>query len=716
MKKQLSIKSLFLLLIIITCTNSIAQDNSKQLANKLKSLELAAKDSLIGFDQIRFNAEAMSRGFFGKEYNVFMYHMKRAYLDQTFTLKQPIQGNFTGASISAKPSNPYQVMAPPCNNEGFEASPVGGPYTSLTGWVVAQGQNGFSGPAPAYVYYNTCSVSAMPASSFSYAPVECWINATPIADANFPGGVPNSPLGGTNVVQLNNNIATSGQITRIAQTFPVTSSNALFQYAYAACFDGTGHLCCDQPFLTIQVRNCSNVVLACPNVDVIASGPSCTSGTPGFLTNASGYLYKNWTVQSIDLTSFIGTCVTIEVIVGDCTGWAHFGYCYFDALCSPMNITVNNTQFPAGTAATTVAACGVSTGTMSAPPGMGPYNWNGPGGSGINNNTNQTITTSTSGNYTLTMNPSGSCAPIVKVVTLVFTPSPIASFNTANGCNTFTFTNTGSGPPSTQTYSFIGSGAPVSFTTTATNTVVSFPTPGTYTVQHVVTNTAGCTATVNNVVTAGAPPNVAFTSAPSPTQCLNGNSFSFNAASGIGTHSYAFSPTTGAPAAGNVANYGPVSFSTPGTYTVTHSVTNAACTASTFSTIVINPQPSLTVLPTNPSCGQSNGQIVINNTSPAGQTVVSFSLNGLAIGSQTATSLGANTYILGLTNNFGCVTNTSTTLLNTLGITALATTFVNPTCGNNNGSITLGTVTGGTPTYSYSINGGLFTTTPVLTG
>lgn len=58
----------------------------------------------------------------------------------------------------------------------------------------------------------------------------------------------------------------------------------------------------------------------------------------------------------------------------------------------------------------------------------------------------------------------------------------------------------------------------------------------------------------------------------------------------------------------------------------------------------------------------------------------------------------------------------STTIANTAPITALGTTPTNPTCGNANGSIALGAVTGGVPTYSYSVNGGAFTTSPALTG
>ena len=76
----------------------------------------------------------------------------------------------------------------------------------------------------------------------------------------------------------------------------------------------------------------------------------------------------------------------------------------------------------------------------------------------------------------------------------------------------------------------------------------------------------------------------------------------------------------------------------------------------------------------------------------------------------------AGTANIGLTNNFGCTFTTNVTVGNSPGITALATTFTNSTCGLNNGIIALGAVTGGSPTYSYNVNGGLYSTSPPLTG
>lgn len=712
MNKLFTIKTLLITIAVFFYQNSTAQVSKDVSKLKLTNIVFDS-DSLNGFDEETYKSIALSSGFYGTEYKTFMNRAKRAYINQKYNIV-PSYTNFKPVNPSSGQPN---TLGLPCVNEGFEASPnvpfttvpQGGAPSVPAGWTGAQSQNGqFIGS----LYYNTCSVSALPNTAFGAAPTEMWVRQTPITDPNFPGGIPNSPLGGTRVMQLNDNLAWSGEISRISQTFPVTANNALFQYAYAACFDGTGHGCCDQPFLNIKVKNCSNVTLSCPQVSVVASGPSCSAGTPGFATNSSGFLYRNWTVQSIDLTPFIGSCVTIEVSVGDCTGWAHFGYCYFDALCSPMNITVNGTQFPAGTAASTVAACGASTATMTAPPGLGPYLWTGPGGSGITNNPNQTVTSNVSGTYTLTMNPPGSCAPIVKYVTLVFPPPVIPTFNYTNACNIFTFNHTGT-TPSTQSYSFTGAGAPAGFTTTATSTAVTFPTTGTYTVSHVVTNTAGCTATATAVINVPTAVNPNFT-IPSPTQCLTGNNFSFNAVTIPGTHSYTFSPSAGAPGAGATANYNG-SFTAPGTYTVTHTVSNAGCTSSTTGIVVINPMPSIIATPTNATCGNNNGSIVISNTSPPGQTAVSYSLNGGAIPSQTVINLAAGTYTAGITNNFGCLYTTVTTITNTPPITNLAHVQVNPACGNSNGSIVLGAVTGGTAPYVFSVNGGAFSASPPLT-
>jgi large repetitive protein len=684
---------LFMTFLFLNANKLFSQKNAIVQSNFI------SPDSLVGFPEAKSGKEILDRGYNGIEYQLIMAKLKRDYVNTKYNLM-----DYNGFSNKPIFQTTPVANAAPCVNEDFEISPAGTVIgNTLAGWNVTSGSNPWS-PGPG----GACANLVLPTAGST----ELAVITTPFADALL-GTLPNSPLGGTKVVRLNDNSwSNSFLVTRISQTFPVTAANALFQFAYAGAWDGSGHACCDQPYLKITLKNCAGVNLACPTISLTPSGAACTSGVAGYSVTG-GISWTNWVIKSIDLTPYINSCVTIEVTNGDCNGGAHYGYAYFDAICKPMTIAVNNALFPAGTAASTVVSCGITTATVTAPFGLGPYSWNGPAGSGITNNTNITINPTVGGNYTLTMTPPGSCAPIVKIITLVFATPANAAFTNLNGCNTFTFNNTGNPAPAIQTYSFVGPAPPASFTTTATNTVVVFPTAGTYTVLH-ITNNAGCTATTQAVIVVSPPLNAAFT-VPTPTQCLIGNSYSFVAATPGGVHSYAFNPLAGAPAAGGSANYGPGSFTAPGTYTVTHTISSGGCTASTSSVVSISPHPSLTLIPTNAICGNNNGSIQINNTTPAGQTVVSFSLNGGAIVTQTPTGLPSGAYTIGLTNNFGCVTTSVTNIANTPGVTNLATTFVNPSCGFSNGSITLGLVTGGTAPYTYSVNNGPFVAAPLLT-
>lgn len=617
-------------------------------------------DSLKGFDQASANNAALAGGFFGIEYKVYMYRAKRDFINNKYGYgPAPTMNN-------AKGITPI-INAAPCVNEDFEASPVGLVGATLAGWTISEGSNS-----------NSCTMGGCCPTAGG---ADAWIRTTPYASGTTIGTIPNSPFGGTKVLQMNDQFTNMGETVRIQQTFPVTATNALFRLAYMAQMDGTGHVCCDQPFLKITMLNCSNVPLACPSLSLNAPGASCATTMPaGWSTNTSGYSYTTaWQIYSLDLTPYLGSCVTIQVTVGDCDGWAHHGMAFIDCVCSPMTVTVNNIPFPVGTTATNVSACGATSGTVTAPPGLGPYSWTGPAGSGITNNPNQTFTTSVSGNYVVTMNPPGSCAPITRTVTLTFAPNPLATFTSANSCTTYTFTNTGTAAPAVQTFSFVGPGAPASFTTTSPTSVVNFAPSTTYTVFHTVTNTSSCTATNSMVINVPNGPNPAFTTA-TYTQCLTGNAFTFNAASNPGTHSYSFSPSVGAPAVGNANPYGPVSFTAQGTYTVTHVLTNAGCTSSTSSVVVINPQPTVAVSNNGPMC--VGGNVALTTTATAGATFNWSGPGGFAsaIANPTLTSVtpaSAGVYNVTVTLN-GCTGTGSTNVV--ISTATVAPTNTGPYC------------------------------------
>ncbi len=249
------------------------------------------------------------------------------------------------------------------------------------------------------------------------------------------------------------------------------------------------------------------------------------------------------------------------------------------------------------------------------------------------------------------------------------------------------------------TYTWTGPGG---FTSNAQNPtgIASPATAGTYVYNLSVTTASGvCTQTTALVVNPLPVPTVA-----SQTICL-GNSATLT---GAGVTTYTWTP-------GNF-NTPSITQSPANTTTYTLTGSNGTCIGSTTAQIVVNPKPSATLTFTNATCGLNNGVIVIANTSGPGQTISSYASSVGTVGGQTVTGLPASTPIITLTNNFGCTFTVSATIANTPPITALNTTSINPTCGNANGSIGLGIVTGGTPTYSYSINGGPFTTSPALTG
>ena len=92
-----------------------------------------------------------------------------------------------------------------------------------------------------------------------------------------------------------------------------------------------------------------------------------------------------------------------------------------------------------------------------------------------------------------------------------------------------------------------------------------------------------------------------------------------------------------------------------------------------------------------------------------------YSVNGSPFTATTVyNNLAAGTHTIAVTDANGCIFNApNATINNTTGPTAIAVTTTPATCGLNNGSITLGAVTGGVAPYTYSVNGSPFTATTV---
>ncbi|NBT57017.1 MAG: adhesin, partial [Betaproteobacteria bacterium] len=114
---------------------------------------------------------------------------------------------------------------------------------------------------------------------------------------------------------------------------------------------------------------------------------------------------------------------------------------------------------------------------------------------------------------------------------------------------------------------------------------------------------------------------------------------------------------------------------------------------------------------TNGTCGNNNGTTTIGAVT-GGTAPYSYSFNGGTFGATTSfTSLAIGTYAVIIKDVNGCTFTTSVAISDIPGPTALATSSTNSTCGNANGTATIGAVTGGTSAYTYSFNGSGFSTT-----
>jgi gliding motility-associated-like protein len=373
---------------------------------------------------------------------------------------------------------------------------------------------------------------------------------------------------------------------------------------------------------------------------------------------------------------------------------------------------------PPTVTATPISCFGGATGsaTASAIGAAGPYTYSWAGPSGYTNTTSgvagsNSVSGLIAGTYTVTVTDVNLCAksatvtvtqPTSVTATPTFTNATCVALGTAS-------VSAGGGTPG-YTYSWSPSGG--------TGSSATGLNAGSYTVT--IKDSKLCPITKTVTITSTGTVTSTFTGAG--TQCLNGNSFTFvnTGSSGAGiTHTYSFSPTAGAPAASStstVGTYGPVSFTAPGSYTVTHTVVNGVCVNTTTAVVTINPNPLATLTATDPTCGNNNGQVFINNTSCCAQTISTFASSLGSVSGQTVTGLGAGTPVITLTNNFTCIFTVSTTLTMTPGPTGITITPTNATCGNSNGSFTFGTPVGGTPTYSYAINGGVFSAISPTTG
>ncbi len=385
------------------------------------------KDSLKGFEEDAARRSALSEHFFGSEYKVRMYQLKREYINNKYNLWPKYE------PVVMEPSPRLNKTQSFCQNLDFESS-IAGSITSsgqITGWVVEHGSNGnvwMPGlpppPLNPTVAINSCNL----VGCCTVAPQEAEIIAIPSGGyidpeigAVYPifsvfghsAGDPNAEsanphiqnMFGDNVIRINSNL-NNNSITKLSKTFTVDPSSVLLQFAFITVFS-TGHSCCDAgAFKTRVVAPTSASTTTCPGFSVSALSSQCSNtnsgvayfvpGTGAPATVNSGNVFNKWKIGSIDLSSYVGQVVSLEFIVTDCIAGGHFGYVYLDMNCG-FKGAFNGIDLNVISDTTNLISCKPTT-NLSAPQGVNSVLWQGPNGF---TSTASTINPGTAGIYTL---------------------------------------------------------------------------------------------------------------------------------------------------------------------------------------------------------------------------------------------------------------------------------------------------------------------------
>lgn len=473
--------------------------------SSLKDFSGFFADSLKGFDEVTTKNDLLGLGLSGEEYLGYLTQLKRRFINQKYQLNKTVSAggntNASGGKIIGGQNN-TQVI--PCVNEDLEMT-IPGVYTTsnaVIGWTVSSRTSD-----------GTCTPTNWIAGSGEFS-----IVATPILSFPTIGTVPSSPLGGLVVARLNDFTA-SFQQTKLSQTFPVTTANCVFQYAYAGVWQdgGAGHTCCTEAAFDLVVRDCFGNIIPCLTPTLNPANTSCTTGILSY-SYTGGNFWTSWQVRAIDLSSYIGTCVTIEAIGSDCAYGGHAGTSLFDARCAGLNTCVfcpNGIPGMNGNVTAVNFCTGSTQAVIQAPPGYATYSWTAPPSYSAQLAANQfslsaiTITNAIPGNvFNVNVTTSTGCSSNFSY-TLAYTQVSVGIFNSSPACplgsnGTATIYPNGSG--NGYNYSWINSTNSV----ISTGSVASNLAPGSYSVQ--LSAGVGCGSAVATVTVGSIQPTLSVVS------------------------------------------------------------------------------------------------------------------------------------------------------------------------------------------------------------
>ncbi|MEA2162938.1 MAG: large repetitive protein [Thermoanaerobaculia bacterium] len=390
---------------------------------------------------------------------------------------------------------------------------------------------------------------------------------------------------------------------------------------------------------------------------ITASGPTtfCAGGSVT-LTAPSGYTYLwtgGWTTQSISVGSSGSYSVTVRDANGCSSTSAPTVVTAMAALPTP---TINVTPSP--------MICEGTTATLTAPAGYS-YLWS-------NGATTQSITSSTSSSFTVTVTDANGCSATSYTAYVTVYPVPPVPTLTASGPTTFCSGGSVTLTAPTGYTNYIwsegtttwvnGSGSPAN--------AITVSSPGNYTVQVRGDNFCYSTSAPMVVTVNSRPPTPAITAGGPTTFCAGG---SVTLTASLGT-SYLWS--TGATTGSIIA-------SASGNYSVT--VTNASGCSATSSpaTVTVNANPTASITAGGPTTFCAGGSVTLTASS------ASSYLWSTGATTQSITANTTGNYSVSVTNASGCSATSSPTTVTVNANPTASITAGGPTTFCAGGSVTL---------------------------
>lgn len=361
--------------------------------------------------------------------------------------------------------------------------------------------------------------------------------------------------------------------------------------------------------------------------------------------------------------------------------------------CTNTQVVVVNVSTPT-LSVVTPSFCVGSSGALSAS-GANTYTWSPSTGLSSANGATVTANPTVTSTYTVSGTLANGCVGTQTAVVTV-NPKPAAAV---------TFTNPTCGL--SNGVIFISNTSPASPPQTVTSYTSSLGSVSGQTVTGLaasspvitLTNNFGCTFTISPTLT-NTPGPTDFSLTPQNTTCGNTNgSLTFTTPVTGGTAPYTYSVN-------GVAATSPTTGLGVGTYSVTIKDFNG-CVFTKTTSITNIPGPTAILGNSTPAgCSLSNGSYTVTGVT-GGTSTYSYSIdNGAYATTNTFAGLASGNHTISVVDANACTYSTTVNIGQLTGPTAASISTSLATCGSANGSATVTSVTGGTPTYSYSFNGG----------